>query len=830
MARLAREFSWHLFAFILVIAGLGGLAPLAWWQSRASIESVELPAAQQPQVAPLRPLVADDIRLDPSVTETPALPAGPSPAHNQQLLAEPSNELRLSATTAKTVTPQVPSALDVRPLEPSPLESQPLREPPQDPPSEPPPGALIATKAWPLPQGLIEQLNDLAAATPQATQWRQQVIAEIERLIAVDSLADPAAEAPLARLRQLADEAKPLAASLPEDDGRAKLLRAGYAIVRRLVIWDAAHTLSASGAGSEAPIVDRQAWSEALGKADEVLHATGAAANWRKYLLIDRAQESFDSPACTPADQRQLAHDILHRMHSTQLSHDQEQFLKTPPFAALCEQLVARAAQTPDLTGLLIAVEKYERDDRSAHARELAADYEAFRWSPEPAIQELADTVNSYYRNANVRIALSADLINKMVPQRQPQLESVQDSILGAYVEGQSHTNTQLKVVLVPDPNRWNIGLEAVGEVATDTASSKGPATFFQNGWSMFRARKRVTVDRRGIRLFSAEAEANANNQMYDFATDFDGMPLLHGLVRSLAKSQYDTSQPAAKVEVEGRIIVRATSQLDREVAQKLEQAKRDFQTKLLDPLRKLNLEPTAVDLETTTERLIARYRLAARHQVSAHTPRPQAPGDSVLSVQLHESALNNVLEELQLEGRRIEIRELFREMTTRFSQQKIEIPEDLPEDVYVTFANEDAVRVNCQDGLVRLTIRIHELVQQGTRNRWTDFTVRGYYGPSADQLDANLKREGIIELIGERRQLPLGQQLALRAIFSKVLSANRNLSIVNKQIALAPELKGNQVTQFVIHDGWMGIALGPASPGRQAAMRPKPPLRTEPE
>src|SRR5262249_33968105 len=162
--------------------------------------------------------------------------------------------------------------------------------------------------------------------------------------------------------------------------------------------------------------------------------------------------------------------------------------------------------------------------------------------------------------------------------------------------------------------------------------------------------------DRRGIKLFSAEAEANANNDLNDFETDFDGIPLFSGLVRAIARNQYDASQPAAKVEVEGKIIVRATSQLDREVAEKMEKARQDFQVKMLKPLRDLNLEPAAVDMQTTRERLIARYRVAARDQVSAQTPRPQAPSDSMLSVQIHESAMNNVLEELNLQGRRIEL------------------------------------------------------------------------------------------------------------------------------------------------------------------------------
>jgi hypothetical protein len=164
--------------------------------------------------------------------------------------------------------------------------------------------------------------------------------------------------------------------------------------------------------------------------------------------------------------------------------------------------------------------------------------------------------------------------------------------------------------------------------------------------------------------------------------------------------------------------------------------------------------------------------------------------------------------------------------MSGRFIQTRnIQVPEDLPENVYVTFADEDPVRVSCNEGRVRLTIRLRELVQEGTRNRWTNFTVQAYYEPSADQLDANLRRVGIIELIGDNRPLPIGQRVALSGIFNRVLSKSRKLQVINRQISESPQLRDQQVTQFVIHDGWIGVALGPKAPGREAAMHPRKPL-----
>jgi hypothetical protein len=846
MNRVARDSSWHLLALAMDVAGLSILAPLAWWHAR---RPVELPShasgtplrealtrgrpddalisrlsVPEPQVAPLRPLVADQIQidLDPSVTETPALPAGRPGGGDDPLQAEATGELRLSATLARPTQPIVPD----------PKEIETLRQPAEPPSASPfpiPESAFPRAAAWPQPIALIEQLRALATSTPTAAAWAEQAIGGLERLIAAPTLAEASVANELIGLRRLADEAKPLAYSLKDDQARSKILRAGYALVRRLVVWDMVHSLAASGDLAAAPVFDHHAWTAALDKVDSLLHATGAAARWRSYLLIDRAKSEFDSPAASPADQRQLARDILHKMHSTQLSRAQEQFLKTPPFEALDEQLQARAAATPDLAAALQAIEQFEHDDRSAHAQALASEYDLLRWSPDEGVRELADAINTYYRNANIRVALSSDLVNRIIPQQTPQVEAVEDSILGAWVSGQSQTNTKVRVALIPDVQHWNIGLEAVGEVASNTASSKGPATFYQDGVSIFRARKRLTVDRRGIRVFSAQAEANANNDLNDFETDFDGIPLLGGLIRAIARKQYDSSQSAAKVEVEGKIIIRATSQLDSQVAQRIEKAKEDFQAKVIKPLRELNLEPAAVALETTSERLIARYRLAGRSEVSAYTPRPQAPGDSMLSAQIHESAMNNVLEELHFQGRRIELAELYREMAERFGgTRKIEVPEDLPENVFVTFADEDPVRVDCQDGRVKLTIRLKELMQEGTRNRWTNFTVHAYYAPSADQLDANLQREGIIELIGEGRPLPIGQRVALSGIFNKVLSRNRQLHVINKQISQSPLLRDQQVTQFVIHDGWIGVALGPKAPGRQAAMHPRQALERD--
>lgn len=113
---------------------------------------------------------------------------------------------------------------------------------------------------------------------------------------------------------------------------------------------------------------------------------------------------------------------------------------------------------------------------------------------------------------------------------------------------------------------------------------------------------------------------------------------------------------------------------------------------------------------------------------------------------------MNNLANHLNLQGRRIELRELHKEVTAIFTANPPPPPDDLPEDVYVTFMDSDPVRVDCEDGRVRLTIRI-KMLEHG-RSKWQNFTVRGYYAPYSDQLEANLARDGVIELIGERLRM----------------------------------------------------------------------------
>ena len=126
----------------------------------------------------------------------------------------------------------------------------------------------------------------------------------------------------------------------------------------------------------------------------------------------------------------------------------------------------------------------------------------------------------------------------------------------------------------------------------------------------------------------------------------------------------------------------------------------------------------------------------------------------------------------------------MYRELATIFERPELEVPDDIPEGVIIQFADDEAVRVRCDNSQVMLTIRIAEL--KNGRSKWNNFSVRAFYVPDAEQLNANLVREGTPQIIGER----VGERLPLRVIFSKVLSKSRAFNLINKRLAENPHLQ----------------------------------------
>lgn len=664
--------------------------------------------------------------------------------------------------------------------------------------------ADIATN-WPLAAAVSSRIEALSERD-ECAAWCSRVVEQLKELASVDSL-DADRIAPIIdRLHGLSDDAVEMAAASSDDVLRGELARVGYAISRRLAIWEQVSQIaSAEAIRASYSLGDSQHRRQVIDSLATALKRTRYNGKWRNYLLVDEARERLcQGETLETAECRELAKRVLLRTEYAILTPDQRAFLNQPEIADYMAELRHLASEPVDYLRLLDELERYEGDLTPEHAVHVAAAQQICRWSDVEEIAELGQRLNAHYRNANVRVAVSDQLVNRLVPKGQSSEEVIDDVILGVPTAGFGEMSAQAKVRLLSSDRSWRFLLEVEGGVESQTFSDGGPAVFYSSGQSVFRAHKQVTVHPYGIYDHAAQTVADTSSTLTGMETRLDGVPLLGDIAQSVALRRYRESAPAAQWETEGRIESRVNRAVDEQVGAQLDKMLRRFAIHFYGPAQRLALNPVAVEMRTTEQYMVARYRLAGHHQLAAHTPRPLAPADSWLSVQLHESAFNNVIDQFGWEGKRARPADLHRQVTELFKLGDPKLPEDMPDNVIIQFADEDPLRVSFHEGRMSLTLALAEL-RRG-RKRWRNFVVRIHYRPAPEQADADLVRDQYVELIG---RLGLRDQVALRGVFSRVFTRSKPIRVISSRLKEDPRLEGLALTQLAVGHGWMGVALG---------------------
>ncbi len=751
--------------------------------------------------------------VEPPTIELAALPRGLEPA--APLPQE---------TLAPLVEEELPRQL--APQQPPPSEAPPVQEPDAELPTEldvaaepeaaaEPENTLQAT--WPLPRKLLAQLSDLAHEDAQLV-WVSRASQLINELCHASELGQQ--RATLAALRELATRDALQPGADPSLESQAARVR--YGVMRWVDVWEAAADLEESPprvlpaedvASRVRPIV------EAFGR----LTADGAVGTaWRDYLDFASLQAAAASGASLKVRQ-DVARRTLERMNSRKLSDVQRKFISGGPLVDLQNELQAWLADEFEVNRLLANIEELEYTGLASDAAAVAADYQHLTALRGRAAQTMAAHLDTHYRNANLRVAVNVQLANRLVPQPGRIDSPVRDTVVNVPVRGHSSTFTKLSVLFVPDPERIRIGLEAHGRVAANTVSDAGPARFRNRGQSTFLVRKLMVFGPKGLLVWPAIAEAENNyNYLVAMETDYDNVPIVGSVVRNIARTQHDEVSTEARRQTEAKVATRALQQLDSEVQSRLTEAERNMQAGQGATLKRLGLELVPISLATTDQRAVGRLRLASDDQLGAFTPRPRAPSDSWFSLQVHQSALNNMLAVLDLEGKTFELLELFGWVAQKLGQPELARQEDLPEDVRITFADRDAARIQTVDGRLEVTFAIKELTHEGSR--WRDFQVRAYYVPKTESLAALFVRDTDphyqLRLDGQSMRGKI--EFKLRAIFSKVLSKNRDLRLLPGSVTEDARLRELQMSQFTIEDGWIGLAYSPRRVSSRVARKPE--------
>jgi hypothetical protein len=688
-----------------------------------------------------------------------------------------------------------------------------------------------AEEIWHEPQALIENLSGLTGSGP-TSKWATEVLRQVRALGPAVLARSKSSTAILQRLAALDREVPELAARIPDGALAHRLRKVGFALRRRIEVWQQVVEMRLHPAnGKAAPALDAKRLEKCLAEIEAVTGESAEGRAWREFLMVDALKqcaargEKGNSPQ-TPkgtvlfladARTRDTARRALVRLMQTSLAADQQRFIASGPVTALRTELWRWAAEPVAAGTLLRHIERYEQTRLPSDARRLALDCQNLLASSVEAERQLADRVDLHYRNANVRVAVTEKLINDLIPERNLEYSQVNDRVLGRPVAGESLMATELAVRMLPDPKHVRLALQVKGEIEALTTVNAGMAQIHNESKSYYDARKPLEIDIDGIRLFPVEIEVRNDSRVRGVGTPLSRIPVLGAIADGAARAGADQSKAAADAEVKQKVADQARERIDRETRQQLSGVVDKLNQRFFDPVNNLLLDPQMIDGMTDEKRFTMRLRLGGEDQLGSHTPRPEAPGDSLASLQIHESMLNNGIQRLQLAGRTFTLPELSKHVA-----ELLNCPAPWPtnpenDDVKITFAARDPIVVRCQDGQLVITLSIAQLSKPP--RKWTNFQIRAFYQPAVNGRSAELVREGVIHLMGPR--LTAGSQFALRGIFSHAFSKKVPWVLTPERFLKEQKLKDTAITQFVIEDGWIGLALGPKPAVPMTARRP---------
>lgn len=656
---------------------------------------------------------------------------------------------------------------------------------------------------WPRPKAIERSLDSLRG-DPLFQPWLARLEGDFNALSKLETFQDQRATVLFGSIQRLVHEGWKLSQQTNDMQHAVTTQRAAYALTRRLETWSRVHKIAVSDSVPQKSRLKYESLATSIIYANHKLKAITHADTWRTYLLLTELYEAATQKQASDHSISRLARISLARLEGADQQPIQQAFFAQPEFVALQSELKHWASDPVDYRELLNDIEAYELSGETSAAATVASHYQKLRWSPALAA-ELGRQIDTRYRDANLCFQVSDEFINRFVPKSGTYNEPIATNVAGASVVGNSTTQNQLRIRLLPDNEKIKIALETWGVVDSNTQASQGPVTVFNQGRSHFQARKVVQIGREGIDVQRSQSSANSQINNVGMQTDYDNIPLIREVVRSIADRKQREMAGQTRAESDFMLRRKVEQKFDNEVATKLAGGREALYNQVVGKLAALNLHPQVVGMSSTDHTALVRYRVANESQLGAHTPRPQSQPGSMMCAQVHETAVNNFVERLGFDGQQMRVEDLIVAVSKKLGFKDQSVPDNLPEDVTLQFAAKDCLRIFFDDDQVRVSLRLAKL-QHGEKV-WRNFAVTASFRPEVKGFSFSLLRDGSIGLEGKR--IRFRDQIALRAIFSKVFSNDRPLVLQPPNVSKDPRFADLRISQLSIDDGWIGLAVG---------------------
>ena len=461
------------------------------------------------------------------------------------------------------------------------------------------------------------------------------------------------------------------------------------------------------------------------------LKSFGSGATWIDYLSLNELTVAIanQKPTATQLGTMRLVYRALQEKASLG-NADQIAFLEEKEFAAVETGLGAylkvagkpkaapkppsepldsktRATLRPHLATLAAAIDSYEETASRAAAGRARKALMAIRAISSSQYEQLGSALRPHYLGYNVRVVASEKLLGRYVGQTRVEKRPVREVILGAQVSGTSLTTATVGIDLLASQDGARFMMVLGGKTITDTRADKRGASIFTHGEHIFNASKLVHFDGDRFRTEPAEVSVDANNTIVDVQAK-------SSLVRRIARKKAIKLMPRSEEIAAEKVAADVGPEFNSEVDKQFKQATIDLAKHINGPLEQYDLSPAGRSITSTDTELRVSSQLMGSGELAAGLPNPSVVSKTGVVVHLHESAINNALDRMELAGKTMTEDDLKVEFEKRIStflgrdfhfESEAKASDDNGPTTLI-FAAADPVRVRIADGQFVLIIR----------------------------------------------------------------------------------------------------------------------------
>jgi hypothetical protein len=559
---------------------------------------------------------------------------------------------------------------------------------------------------------------------------------------------------------------------------------------------------------------------EAVGRLDEKLTEAGEIGEgWRKYLHWDLLQESLRGDTRRDLDRLTQIYAFFTRGYDglelawfLDVQHALENYIV---MAGVVGSPHVRTLYESQLDKLAPALEAYAAKPTTENALVIS---QVVRWLQNAhQAPALVEAIQQRYVHPNVMGQVSAELVAVGIVDSVDDVTQINDCILGTTVTGTAHTIGRISSVLAPNAEMGVIDTLFCGRTHSENVGYHHPVTIFSTAETGLCACKRVWIDQNGLSSLPSGANAVTHVCIQDIQSRKD-----RGIVQRMAWKRAGQQQGEAECIASRHAEQRLNERIDQQAAEPLDKANQQYVEKYKKPFSDRGLFPQLLRFSTTARALGLLGLQAGGGKVAAPDSPPPVMEGADMTLQLHESAINNLAFDA-LAGRTI-----YEEKVQAAAKNALgRLPEKLKGDEdgkpwAITFDPKQPVSVTFADNGFKVTIRGVKYYKG--KEGYPAMNVSAVYKIEHSPAGFKAVRQGDIEVVPP--DLKPGEQIDAQRQIIRTMLIKRFAKVFDPEfLGQGIELSGRwkaagklMPVQVECHDGWLVIAWNRAAVGPKTA------------